>query len=404
MSQRASSTLAWALWVLGAALALASIALVSGTSVSVRPVALTAAVSQGFGVLALGLVGLVLAARRPQNSLGWVYLLIWDLLLVGATASAFAHWAADQAQPPAGTVLATWVMNWAWAPPFAILLTFPFLLYPTGHLPSRRWRPFAWSAGVVIALWSVSFAFEDEDFANTTGAHILNPYTPGQMYAVFNVAKVVLAITFVVLVAGCIASLVTRFRRSNETERAQLKWLLFAGAFSFLPLFYKGDHGTGGWIDIATGLGIALIPISMAVAVLRYRLYDIDRIISRTASYAIVTGILIATYALAVWLISHGLDLIVTGVRQGGTQSSSSVVVAAATLTAAAVARPILRRVQTTVDRRFDRTRYDGQRSIDEFGSRLRDEVDPDNVAHDLMAVVSGALQPSQVTLWTAGH
>ncbi len=176
--------------------------------------------------------------------------------------------------------------------------------------------------------------------------------------------------------------LVVRFRRSVGEERQQLKWFVFCAAAAF-ALWWLQPWAP--WMFLV----VALLPgIGIAVALLRYRLYDIDRIISRTTSYALVTGLLIATFAVVVTAVSKFVG------------SQSSVAVAAATLTAAALARPVLRRVQRAVDRRFDRSHYDAIRTVETFGMTLRQEVDPQQVCATLVATVQSSLMPGQVAVW----
>jgi peptidoglycan/LPS O-acetylase OafA/YrhL len=184
-------------------------------------------------------------------------------------------------------------------------------------------------------------------------------------------------------------SVALRWRRSSGIERLQLRWFLaavVAVAIGFLLTF----HNSGA--NAAFGFTVSLIPIACGVAILRYRLYDIDRIISRAASYAIVTGVLLVTYALVVTSVTRLMP------------DASTLAVAAATLSAAALARPLYRRVQQAVDRRFNRARYDAQHTVDDFGARLRHEVDTDLVAGDLLGVVRLTLQPAGVALWLRGR
>jgi hypothetical protein len=350
------------------------------------------AVSQGVAFAAIGAVGLLLATRVPLNAIGWLYLAAWMVLALGVFAEEYGRWATVvHADGFAGT-FTVWLTNWLFVPALGLLLTYPLLLFPDGHLPSPRWRWVGWATGVVTVSWCIAFAYSGADYADAAGRDALNPYTPQRLVGLFDLGKIALAILFISLVGCSVASLVVRFRRSGPLERAQIKWLMLAGAAAATFLALPVDHGTGNWVDVLLGFVLALLPISVGVAILRYRLYDIDRIISRTASYALVTGLLLAVYF-----------VIVTSVTTLLPQSTNAFAVAAATLTAAAAFRPLLDRVQKAVDRRFDRARYDGQRTVDVFAARLRDEVDAERVSDDLLTLVRDTVQPTGVGLWLRG-
>ena len=271
----------------------------------------------------------------------------------------------------------------------ALLLSFPFLLFPSGHLVSRAWRWVARWAATATFIWSVAFAFEGHDYTDAVGRPQPNPYTPDSLVSFFDVMRNVGAGLFASAMVLCLASLFVRFRRADGEARAQIKWLFFAGTLTLAVLMLPGNHGENTWLDVVTGLALAMIPIAVCVAILRYRLYDIDRIISRTTSYAMVTGLLLATYLVVVTLASSLLP-----------DSSNSLAVAAATLAAAALARPALNRIQALVDRRFNRARYDAQHTVDAFGNRLRSEVELATVTDDLVGAVHATLAPSNVALW----
>jgi hypothetical protein len=195
---------------------------------------------------------------------------------------------------------------------------------------------------------------------------------------------------------GALAILV-RYRRSNGIERAQVKWLAAAliPAALFFPLSWATDIGPddGGLIDVLSVVTMAFVPLSILVAILRYRLYDIDRLISRTVSWAVITGGLVAVFAGLV----IGLQAVLDGVTQGGT-----VAVAISTLVAFALFQPLRRRVQHAVDRRFDRARYDGERTAEAFAQRLSAEIDLETLAGELRATASATVRPSTATIWLA--
>jgi hypothetical protein len=384
--------LARGVWLGGAAILLLALVLERVGTTGIERMSLLVGLSQGVALLAVGLVGLLVASRQPGNAIGWLYLAFWVLIALMSLASGYGHWATVvHAGAPGGT-LAVWLYGWLWVPALAVLLSFPFLLFPDGRLLSPRWRLVAWWTAVAATVWSLGSAFEGNDYTDAAGHAAANPYTPPGLVPVANVLPNVGAAMFISAFLLCLASLVLRFRRSSGVERAQTKWLLFAGTITLGFLLLPGNHGADGWIDVGMGFVLALIPLAVCVAILRYRLYDIDRLISRTTSYAVVTGLLVLTYLSVVTVVSTLLP-----------QSSSSLAVAAATLTAAALARPVLRRVQGAVDRRFNRARFDAQRTVEAFGGRLRNQVELSAVASDLVEAVERSLAPASAALWIRG-
>jgi hypothetical protein len=293
-------------------------------------------------------------------------------------------------------VLAAWYENWFFYPVFAMSTTVTALLYPNG-LQSRRWRPVLWlavgSAAVMVLLAALDPTLELAD----TGRQVHNPLSPDGMPAdPLSSALMPLAwfTGFVVAGGAAVVGIVLRYRRSRGVERLQLRWFAFAVVVVAVVLLLLvlggalGGEGDSVVVTLLSDLALAFVPLSCGLAILRYHLYDIDRLVSRTTSYALVTAFVITVYATLVTLVPRLLPV------------SSSLAVAAATLVAAALARPVLSRVQAVVDRRFNRSRVDAQRTVDAFGARLREAVDAQVVRDDLLAATTQMMQPATVTLW----
>ena len=391
MSERRTSALAWGLWTLILVLLVSAVALDTINASQARSNDwLLGSIILAPTAIAIATVGLLVAARRSTNAIGWIYLGSGLWLAAGLWATSYGKWATVTHRGGFAGTFAVWVGNWWWAPFVSVLLTYPFLIFPDGHVLTRRWRPVLWAIGAVTVLWSIAAAFEGDQYADASRDPTSNPYTPHQLVTFFNVGRNTMALAFIMLLACSLLSIVLRFRRSGQRERTQIKWLILAGLVSgaFMVQALATEWTSSDNIGLAVVL--ALLPISVGVAILRYHLYDIDRIISRTTSYALVTGVLVVVYVAVVTTVSQLLP----------ESSSNALAVAAATLSAAAVFRPVLLRVQGGVDRRFNRSRHDAQRTVDAFALRLRDGVDPDLVADDLLQVVDRMVEPSQTSLW----
>jgi len=343
-------------------------------------------------------VGFVVAWRKPGNALGWVILAMAGFFAVSEDASFYL--VADYRLHHGGLPLG-WVALFAepgWAPGL-VLFVLVFLLFPDGRPPSARWRWVVWAALAVGMVWIASA------FALTLGAiigHHLQVESSGNLAVLDNGAgnaawwNTVTAVTALVAAACWLASLggqVLSYRRSSGERRQQLKWLLTGSAIAgvCIGVSFTGGNNASGFIRVVSVVvlaGFLALPVSIGVAVLRYRLFDIDRIVSRTLAYAIVTGLLVGVYAAIVLLATQVLRI------------HDSVAVAASTLAAAALFNPLRRRVQRAVDRRFNRARYDADQIIAAFAGRLKDTVDLDSVRDDLATVVRRALEPAHVSVW----
>jgi hypothetical protein len=330
-------------------------------------------------VAAVG-AGFVLASRRPENRMGWLFLVAGLALGLSGFASSYALHAlvADRGSWPAGRASA-WLSNWMWLIPVAVL-AFLFLLFPTGHVRSRRWRLAGWFVGGVFALATVWMLI----VATRLWAHpFWSSQADGLTALLFRMTAVLVSAALLVSVAA----LVVRFAKSSGEERLQLKWCA-AAALVLVVVFVASIWVNSAVVNVLQSLAFVCLWTAIAVAVLKYRLYDIDRIISRTLAYAIITGLLAGVYA--------GLVLLATQVFR----FHAPVAVAASTLAAAALFNPLRRRVQQLVDRRFNRARYDADQTVAAFAARLKGTVDLGSVRDDLVTVVDQALEPAHISVW----
>jgi hypothetical protein len=331
--------------------------------------------------VAVPAAGYVLASRRPENRIGWLFLVAGVGLGVSGFSNQYALHAlvADPGSWPAGRAFA-WLSSWTSVIPIP-MLAFLLLLFPTGYLRSRRWRPAAWFVGGGFALAAVWLLIA----ATRLWAH---PFTSSSHFT--GLMAVLFAITTFLMSAALlvsVAALVVRFAKSSGEERLQLKWCATA-ALVLVVVFVASIWMNSAVVNVLQSLAFLCLWTAIAIAVLKYRLYDIDRIISRTLAYAIVTGLLVGVYAALVVLATQVLTL------------KSPVAVAGSTLAAAALFSPLRSRVQRAVDRRFNRARYDADQMVAAFATRLKDAVDLDAVQADLGRVVQRALEPAHVSMW----
>jgi hypothetical protein len=358
----------------------------------------------GGGVLLVpvfGVVGFVVALRRPGNPLGWLMLGAAGFLVLSGDAGAYAvaDYRLRHGDLPLGWVAVLLQPGWA---PAVSLFGLAVLLFPDGRLPSPRWRWVLWVYAAVAAAWVAGVIYIS---AGAIVGHRVHVDSTGNLLALDHPAGsnawwgMVQGVFFLVLAAfwlATVAGQVLSYRRSSGERRLQLKWLVGGSAIAavggVLGVWLSSNPSQ--IVRIVGSIGIVAVlalPVSMGVAILKYRLYDIDRIISRTLAYAVVTGLLIGMYAGLVLLATRVLSL------------HSQVAVAAATLAAVALFNPLRRRVQRAVDRRFNRARYDAELTVAAFAAGLKDAVDLDAVRDDLAGVVSAALEPAHVSVWIRG-
>ena len=345
----------------------------------------------GFGMFAV--VGAVLVARRPGNVIGWILSAVGIMVgIFPASESYAAYVMTTRGEPDALAVAGAWANGWYWFLLLALAFIFLPLYFPDGRLPSRRWLPVAAIAGigtlvaVVLGMLTETLRGQDVDYRieNPIGIEGLAPVEElpvlgGVLFGVLVLATV-----------GAAASVAVRFRRSRGIERQQLKWFLYAAVL--IPTSFALDYVLGLAGDIVFGLLIFWLPMAIGIAVLRYRLYDIDVIINRTLVYGALTVTLVLVYLGGV----VGLQSVLRALTGG----ESQLAVVASTLAIAALFNPLRRRIQAFIDRRFYRRRYDAAKTLEGFSARLRDETDLDALSGDLTSVVWETLQPEHASLW----
>ncbi len=368
-------------------------------SIAARQSVLGNSIQNLVSTLPYAVVGIVVIRKQPRNPIGWLLAGLGILSVVSTDAGSYALVAHRHgSQLPLG-LAAAWLDESFW--PAAVLLPLAILLFPDGRLPSPRWRRvlrgyLVFSAayvGVLVAS-ALSAAAAGRGFQiDASGGLTAIDQPHGWSAAVQTAGLLLYAAVWVTFVGRLLVS----WRTADGNRRQQLKWLMAGAAVAIVSLVIS-FIGDAVWpsapavvrVDIGPALGVlvAALPVSMGIAILRYRLYDIDRIISRTLAYTAVTATLGGLYAGLVLLATEVLDL------------TSQVAVAAATLAAAALFNPLRRRVQHRVDRRFNRARYDADNTVAAFAARLQDATDPDAVRSDLIGIVDQALEPAQVSLW----
>jgi hypothetical protein len=359
-----------------------------------------------FLVPGFAVVGLVLAVRRPGNAIGWLF--VGMGLIAAVQALAFEYAVRALVTAPGSLPAAAWM---AWVATWTFLLNLPalallLLWFPDGRVPSPRWRIVPWLLGSAIAGVTVWVMLQPGPI-DLTLVTIDNPAGVAALDdpAIHAVGVVPNILTFLTLFVGSVACALAPFvrrRRAQPIERQQLKWLAavaggsgLVGATGFLMVGFASSAATvvGGLLLVVALVGVAVgIPVAVGMAILRYRLYDIDRVINRTLVYGLLTAVLGLGYA--------GVVLVLGQVFGGVGGNPPSWAVAGTTLAMAALFQPLRQRIQQAVDRRFNRRRYDTARTIEAFSARLRDQVDLDTLSAELLAVVDLTMQPTQVSLW----
>ena len=392
MKARSASRLAWFLGAL--TLAMFIIYVVLGLS---RPPQLPPRVTPGeperllsdVPFLVFAGVGALIAARRPRNPIGWMFIAVGFFLLLPLFATEYALYAlyTKPGSLPGGALVA-WSATWSWLVGIASLVL-AVLLFPDGRLVSRRWR--------LVALLVVA----DTALTVLTLAVFLWPLRGLRLVGTWEEAALpetstalqVLSVGFpllILIMLGALLSLLLRFRRSWGEERQQLKWVVYGGCLPLAINVVTGlatDFGETSFLLLVEAVGVVALPVATGVAVLKYRLYDIDLIINRTLVYLVLTAALGFSYFALVAGISS-----VAG--------ESSLTVAGATLAVAALFQPLRLRIQSLIDRRFYRSKYDAEQTLADFSAKLRDDIDLDHLTAEMAAVVHDTMQPAHFSLW----
>lgn len=351
-------------------------------------------------LLPFTLVGFVIARRQPRNPIGWILLTIAPVYTLGGDAGMYAVYVFRQGHEslPFGRLAVSLTQTWFILP---LLLPVPILLFPDGRLPRDRWR---WTFRAYVAAGGLLLiGVASKDVTAFTVKHVkidrygeLVSITQNNSSALAEALPVVLFLVCLTCGLSWVARQLLIFRHAAGERRQQLKWLMAGAAIAIVGFALSITTSNAKFVPleilgIVATFAVTAVPISMAIAILRYRLYDIDRVISRTVAYAVVTGLLVGTYIGIVALATRALPL------------SSPVAVALSTLAVAALFTPVRRRVQRSVDRRFNRAKYDAQATVARFSGALRDAVDLEVVQRQLVDTVNVAVEPSTVSVWLAG-
>jgi hypothetical protein len=379
MSTRAASWLAWSLCAASLALLVAGITVLHLRHPS-DDIPLWLASLLAIGFAAYPTVGALVASRRPKNAMGWLLCIVGLAITFSIFTDEYASYAQQmQPDPLPGAEVAAFLST---INPGPLLAIFVLLLFPDGRLPSSRWRPVVWLVGAGITLYVV----QSLGHANPLGVELPK--------GVFEAVSILEDVLLTVGVVGAVASVALRLWRSRGEERQQIKWLVYAASVvvvGALGLFLPSPSSIFWGVTL---LGFAAMPVAVGIAILRYRLYEIDIIINRTLVYGSLTAMLAAVYFGGV-ATTQALFRALTGQEE---QPQLAIVVS--TLVIAALFNPLRRRIQGFIDRRFYRRKYDARKTLEAFSAKLRDETDLDSLSDDLVGVVQETMQPAHVSLW----
>ena len=350
-------------------------------------------------VLTFPIVGALIVSRRSRSAVGWILLVIGFFIGLSEVLRTYANLALSEWTTLPGPQFALALESNLWAPILGLAGTFLILLFPDGHLPSPGWRPWAYFCGAAITIVYLGFSLSPGKLPVVGFPPVTNPLQVealrplGGLFFAF-------AASIPIAIVGCAIALIRRFRRSRGRERAQLKWLTAAAGVvgtaylisAILNAFFGNPDPR--WLELVSSVAVysfVLIPIAIGVAILRYRLYDIDVIINRTLVYGALTAILTGAYLLVVATLQSLLQPLA---------GQSELAVAGSTLTVAAIFRPARARIQAFVDRRFYRSKFDAEATVERFSARLREELDLEALTADLLSAVESTMRPSTASLW----
>jgi hypothetical protein len=392
MNVRAAGWLAWIMWALSIGLTVVSLwLLILNLSYPDVPVYLYWAEDT---LLAVGYstVGAVAASHRPSNPVGWVLCSIglsWGVAHFTSEYATYALLAVPESLPAAEA--AAWIYSWVWVPGLGFIVFLP-LLFPSGRLPSASWRPFAWFSVLLAGTGTIMVAFSP---GPGVGLSIRNPFG---MESLPDLSEQLQALMFALIFVASV-SLVMRLHHARGVARQQIKWVAYAGALgggASLPTYTVLEAVDLRWLQmvghVPALVGIVGVPMAVGIAITRYRLYEIDILINRTLVYGTLTAMLVAVYIGGIVLLQRFFVVLI------GEKSTLAVV--ASTLLIAALFTPLRRRIQSFIDKRFYRSKFDARRTLEGFSARLRDETDLEALHNDLVGVVRETMQPVHVSLW----
>ena len=388
MSGRTDARVAWL--VCGLTLALIACAL----ALAILNGADVAGVSFPLTMTASAVVGGLVASRRPKNPVGWFFLGSAACFALVGVANGYATYGlltAPDALPGARAI--TWLLSWLWVPGVMLLLSFVPLYFPDGCLVSRRWQ---WIVRLALFFSVVGAVYSALRPGEIQESGLINPLGIEALRSVLGLLdSLIFALYFTLLFASA-ASLVVRYRRSGPTQRQQIKWLALAALA--IPVWFLTNAPVEAVAPtlflILDSLVFAMIPVAAGIAILRYRLYDIDVVINRTLVYGSLTATLALVYFGGV-TVTQAIFRALTGQEQ-----QPQLAIVASTLVIAALFNPLRRRIQGFIDRRFYRRKYDARKTLADFSSRLRNETDLDRLSGELVSVVRETMQPEHVSVW----
>jgi hypothetical protein len=396
---RRAAWLAWSLVVLSVALLVAGIAF-SRAAISTAPdlpfggeTNDASVVANLITLLTFSVVGAIIASRHPRNTIGWLFCSVGVTIGLNSFAGDYAeYWLASGSSIKSLAETAAWFSSWAWILLTYVPTSFVLLLFPDGRLPSPRWRPVAWGAALGIAGVVVGYALKAgplEDFPQ-----IANPYgVDAPIVGMVGLAGSIVAASS--LVASAV-SLIVRMRHTGSEQRQQIKWLAYGGTVVVGTICVSGlinlwNAPVGILVSNVALLGL---PVFTGIAIVKHHLYDIDLLINRTLVYGSLTTMLVAVYVGGI-VLSQRVFVGLTGQEE-----LPQLAIVASTLMIAALFAPLRRRIQSFIDRRFYRRKYDSRKTLEAFAARLRDETDLEALNNELVGVVRETMQPEHVTLW----